>query len=93
VTIDTPVGGGRLSRPRAVCVVAFAAVVSFMGPGLVDRILLAIATNLHAPPSQVELRFTSYFAFTGISMFVWSVGREPDRRQAAARRPRPDHRD
>jgi MFS family permease len=53
--------------------VAFAAVVSFMGLGLVDPILPAIAENLHASPSQVELLFTSYFAFTGISMLVSSV--------------------
>ena len=68
-------GGGRgfFSQPRAVWAVAFAAVVSFMGLGLVDPILPAIAENLHASPSQVELLFTSYFAFTGISMLVSSV--------------------
>jgi ACDE family multidrug resistance protein len=44
-----------------------------MGLGLVDPILPAIATNLHASPSQVELLFTSYFAFTGISMLISSV--------------------
>src|SRR4051794_12575541 len=44
-----------------------------MGLGLVDPILPAIAQNLHASPSQVELLFTSYFAFTGISMLVSSV--------------------
>jgi MFS transporter, ACDE family, multidrug resistance protein len=53
--------------------VAFAAVVSFMGLGLVDPILPAIAKNLHASPSDVELLFTSYFAFTGISMLISSV--------------------
>jgi MFS family permease len=53
--------------------VAFAAVVSFMGLGLVDPILPAIAKNLHASPSQVELLFTSYFAFTGVSMLVSSA--------------------
>jgi ACDE family multidrug resistance protein len=53
--------------------VAFAAVVSFMGLGLVDPILPAIAHDLHASPSDVELLFTSYFAFTGISMLVSSV--------------------
>src|SRR4051794_9620456 len=41
-----------------------------MGIGLVDPILPAIATQLHASPSQVELLFTSYFAFTGVSMLV-----------------------
>jgi len=66
-------GGGFFSQPRAVWAVAFAAVVSFMGLGLVDPILPAIAKSLHASPSQVELLFTSYFAFTGISMLVSSA--------------------
>jgi ACDE family multidrug resistance protein len=73
VTADASARGGFFSQPRAVWAVAFAAVVSFMGLGLVDPILPAIATNLHASPSQVELLFTSYFAFTGISMLVSSV--------------------
>jgi MFS family permease len=57
-------------QPKAVWAVAFACVVAFMGIGLVDPILPAIATQLDASPSQVELLFTSYFAFTGISMLV-----------------------
>jgi MFS transporter, ACDE family, multidrug resistance protein len=73
MTRDTGSGGGFFSQPRAVWAVAFAAVVSFMGLGLVDPILPAIAKNLHASPSQVELLFTSYFAFTGISMLVSSA--------------------
>jgi len=73
MTADGTATGGFFSQPRAVWAVAFAAVVSFMGLGLVDPILPAIATNLHASPSQVELLFTSYFAFTGISMLVSSV--------------------
>jgi ACDE family multidrug resistance protein len=73
VTADSPAGGGFFSQPKAVWAVAFAAVVSFMGLGLVDPILPAIAKNLHASPSQVELLFTSYFAFTGVSMLVSSV--------------------
>jgi MFS family permease len=44
-----------------------------MGLGLVDPILPAIAHDLHASPSDVELLFTSYFAFTGISMLFSSV--------------------
>jgi MFS family permease len=39
----------------------------------VDPILPAIAKNRHASPSQVELLFTSYFAFTGVSMLVSSA--------------------
>jgi MFS family permease len=61
------------SQPKPVWAVAFAAVVSFMGLGLVDPILPAIAQSLHASPSDVELLFTSYFAVTGISMLVSSV--------------------
>src|SRR6516225_8014039 len=61
------------SQPRPVWAVAFAAVVSFMGLGLVDPILPAIAKDLHATPSDVELLFTSYFAVTGISMLLSSV--------------------
>jgi ACDE family multidrug resistance protein len=66
-------GGGFLRQPKAVWAVAFAAVVSFMGLGLVDPILPAIAGDLHASPSQVELLFTSYFAVTGVSMLVTSA--------------------
>ena len=73
MTRDTRSEGGFFSQPRAVWAVAFAAVVSFMGLGLVDPILPAIAKDLHASPSQVELLFTSYFAFTGISMLVSSA--------------------
>ena len=65
--------GGFFSQPKAVWAVAFAAVVSYMGLGLVDPILPAIAKDLQASPSQVELLFTSYFAFTGISMLVTSA--------------------
>jgi MFS family permease len=61
------------SQPTAVWAVGFAAVVSFMGLGLVDPILPAIAHDLHASPSDVELLFTSYFAFTGLSMLLSSV--------------------
>jgi MFS family permease len=74
MTSDTHAGASRFfSQPRAVWAVAFAAVVSFMGLGLVDPILPAIAKDLDASPSQVELLFTSYFAFTGVSMLVTSA--------------------
>jgi ACDE family multidrug resistance protein len=66
-------GASFFSQPKSVWAVAFAAVVSFMGLGLVDPILPAIAHDLNASPSDVELLFTSYFAFTGISMLVSSV--------------------
>lgn len=57
-------------QPKAVWAVAFACVVAFMGIGLVDPILPAIAKGLHAGPGQVELLFTSYFAVTGAMMLV-----------------------
>jgi MFS transporter, ACDE family, multidrug resistance protein len=57
-------------QPRAVWAVAFACVVSFMGIGLVDPILPALASNLHATPSQVSLLFTSYLVVTAVAMLV-----------------------
>lgn len=65
--------GGFFDQPRAVWAVAFAAVVSFMGLGLVDPILPAIKDQLHASQSDVLLLFTSYFAVTGIAMLVASA--------------------
>ena len=57
-------------QPRAVWAVAFACVISFMGIGLVDPILPALADSLHASPSQVSLLFTSYLVVTAIAMLV-----------------------
>ena len=47
---------------EAVWATALAAVFAFMGIGLVDPILPAIAKNLDASPSQVSLLFTSALA-------------------------------
>ncbi|MBU8696957.1 MFS transporter [Bacillus pumilus] len=58
-----------LRQPKAVWAVAFACVISFMGIGLVDPILPAIASQLDASPSQVSLLFTSYLLVTGFVMF------------------------
>src|SRR5690349_7427149 len=58
------------NQPRAVYAVAFACVVSFMGIGLVDPILPALAHDLHATPSQVTLLFTSYLVVTAVMMLV-----------------------
>jgi MFS family permease len=55
-------------QPKAVDAVAFACVVSFLGIGLVDPILPALATQLDATPSQVSLLFTSYLVVTAIAM-------------------------
>jgi MFS transporter, ACDE family, multidrug resistance protein len=57
-------------QPKAVFAVAFACVVSFMGIGLVDPILPALASKLHATPSQVDLLFTSYLVVTSVAMLV-----------------------
>lgn len=61
-----------LHQPKAVWAVAFAAVVSFMGIGLVDPILPAIARDLEASPTETELLFTTYLAVTGLAMFFTS---------------------
>ena len=57
-----------LKQPKAVWATALAAVFAFMGIGLVDPILPAIAKNLDASPSEVSLLFTSYFLVTAIAM-------------------------
>jgi MFS transporter, ACDE family, multidrug resistance protein len=64
---------GILSQPKAVWAVAFACVISFMGLGLVDPILPAIADQLHASKSQVSLLFTSYNLVTGLAMLITGV--------------------
>ncbi|GHB73449.1 MFS transporter [Streptomyces viridiviolaceus] len=55
-------------QPKAVWAVAFACVISFMGIGLVDPILPALAESLHATPSQVSLLFSSYLIVTAVAM-------------------------
>jgi MFS transporter, ACDE family, multidrug resistance protein len=57
-------------QPRAVWVTAFAAVIAFMGIGLVDPILKSIAAGLNATPSQVTLLFSSYIF---VQVFVMLV--------------------
>jgi predicted MFS family arabinose efflux permease len=63
---------GRIRQPLSVWVLAFAAMVSFMGIGLVDPILKPIAANLGASASQVSLLFTSYLLVTALAMLVTS---------------------
>ncbi|HEX7056062.1 MAG TPA: MFS transporter [Bacilli bacterium] len=58
------------NQPKAVWAVAFACVISFMGLGLVDPILPAIAVQLEATKSQVALLFSSYTFITGIAMLI-----------------------
>jgi predicted MFS family arabinose efflux permease len=64
--------GNLLHQPRTVWAVAFACVVAFMGIGLVDPILPAIASELRATPTETELLFTSYLLITGLAMLVTS---------------------
>lgn len=61
-----------LRQPKQVWAVAFACVVAFMGIGLVDPILPAIASELDATPAETELLFTSYLLITGLMMLVTS---------------------
>ncbi|MEZ0067392.1 ACDE family multidrug resistance protein [Streptacidiphilus sp. MAP12-20] len=66
----TGVTASPFKQPKAVFAVAFACVVSFMGIGLVDPILPAISSQLHASPSQVTMLFTSYLVVTAVAMLV-----------------------
>jgi MFS family permease len=59
-------------QTKATWAIAFAAVIAFMGIGLVDPILPAISTQLHATPSQTMLLFSSYLIITGLAMFFTS---------------------
>jgi len=61
-----------LKQPTAVWAVAFASVIAFMGIGLVDPILPAIAHSLDATTTETELLFTSYLLITGLAMFFTS---------------------
>ena len=67
---DAELVASPFSQPKAVWAVAFACVVSFMGIGLVDPILPALSSQLHASTSQVELLFTSYLVVTAVAMLV-----------------------
>ncbi|MDQ1146499.1 ACDE family multidrug resistance protein [Bacillus sp. SORGH_AS 510] len=62
--------GGLLAQPKAVWAVFFACIIAFMGLGLVDPILPAIAEQLHASHSQVTLLFTSYNAVMAVAMLI-----------------------
>lgn len=60
-------------QPRAVWAVFFASIIAFMGLGLVDPILPAIAKQLNASPSEVALLFTSYNAVMAVAMLITGV--------------------
>lgn len=57
-------------QPKQVWITAFAAVIAFMGIGLVDPILLSIAEGLRATPSEVTLLFSSYLGVQAVAMLV-----------------------
>ncbi|WP_274361734.1 MFS transporter [Paenibacillus thermotolerans] len=59
-----------LSQSRAVWAVFFACIIAFMGIGLVDPILPAIAEKMNATPSEVSLLFTSYNAVMAVAMLI-----------------------
>ncbi|HYH29712.1 MAG TPA: MFS transporter [Pseudonocardia sp.] len=70
MTAEPSTGTSPFRQPKAVWAVAFACVISFMGIGLVDPILLALATQLDASHTEVELLFTSYLIVTAVAMLV-----------------------
>ena len=59
-----------LKQPRGVWAVFFACIIAFMGLGLVDPILPAIAKSLNATESEVTLLFTSYNAVMAVAMLI-----------------------
>ncbi|OIK13456.1 MFS transporter [Bacillus sp. MUM 13] len=63
----------QVKQPLVVWVIFAATIISFMGLGLVDPILPAIAEKLHASPSQVSLLFSSYNLITGVAMLITGV--------------------
>lgn len=65
-----PTNSSLLQQPKVVWAIAFACVISFMGLGLVDPILPAIAAKMQATPSQVSLLFSSYNLVTGLAMLI-----------------------
>lgn len=69
---QSPAASRIWKQPAQVWAVAFACVVAFMGIGLVDPILPAIAESLEASPVETELLFTSYLVVTGLAMLVTS---------------------
>jgi ACDE family multidrug resistance protein len=69
------IGGMTAMRrfPAAVWATAFAALIAFMGIGLVDPILGAIGRAMGASKFQVEWLFTSYIAVMALAMLISGV--------------------
>ncbi|MFT4043160.1 MAG: MFS transporter [Gordonia sp. (in: high G+C Gram-positive bacteria)] len=72
-------------QPRTVWITAFAAVIAFMGIGLVDPILNSIAEALHAPADKLTLLFGVYVGVQCVAMLVtgWSAYRFGPKRTLA----------
>jgi MFS transporter, ACDE family, multidrug resistance protein len=70
IASSTATKSSLLSQPKAVWAVFFACIIAFMGLGLVDPILPAIAKQLEASTSQVTLLFTSYNAVMAVAMLI-----------------------
>lgn len=68
--MSASVSASPFRQPRAVWSVAFACVVSFMGIGLVDPILVPLSEDLHATESQTTMLFTSYLVVTAVAMLI-----------------------
>jgi len=58
------------NQPRAMWIIFFASIITFMSLTLVDPILPSIANQLGATPSEVTLLFTTYFAAMGVAMLI-----------------------
>lgn len=73
-------------QPRTVWITAFAAVIAFMGIGLVDPILKSIAEALHAPPSKLTLLFGVYMGVQVFAMLItgWAAARFGPKRTLTA---------
>ncbi len=63
----------RKMFPPAVWATAFAALIAFMGIGVVDPILTLIGHAMGAKPYQVEWLFTSYIAVMAVTMLISGV--------------------
>ncbi|SDJ85700.1 Predicted arabinose efflux permease, MFS family [Actinopolyspora mzabensis] len=66
----TPLREVFKGQPKTVWITAFAAVIAFMGIGLVDPILRSIAEALDAGPEQVTLLFSSYLGVQVVAMLI-----------------------
>jgi len=60
-------------QPKTVWVTAFAAVIAFMGIGLVDPILNILTQELGAAPSQTTMLFGSYLGVQVVAMLLTGV--------------------